>query len=72
MDQSAGSNQSGDDNPTLWSQQQALQLWKYFDGVGAADKNTMVTVESLLLGVLCSNQYSSFSTPIHHQAWARD
>jgi hypothetical protein len=25
-------------------------LWKYFGGVGAADKNTMVTVESLLLG----------------------
>lgn len=51
MDQSAGSNQSGDDDPTLWSQQQALVLWKYFDGMGAADKNTMVTGESLLLGV---------------------
>ena len=35
---------------TLWEEGQALELWKYFGGVGAADKNTMVTVESLLLG----------------------
>jgi hypothetical protein len=51
MDQSAGSNKSGDDNPTQWSQQHALELWKYFDGMGATDKNTMVTVEALLLGL---------------------
>jgi hypothetical protein len=38
------------DDPTQWSEGQALELWKYFGGVGAADKNTMVTVESLLLG----------------------
>jgi len=25
-------------------------MWKYFGSVGAADKNTMVTVETLLLG----------------------
>jgi hypothetical protein len=34
-----------------WRDDYALELWKYFGGVGAADKNTMVTVESLLLGV---------------------
>jgi hypothetical protein len=33
-----------------WGENQAMELWKYFGGVGAADKNTMVTVESLLLG----------------------
>ncbi len=33
-----------------WEEDQALELWKYFDGVGGADKNTMVTVVSLLLG----------------------
>jgi hypothetical protein len=57
MDQSAGSNKLDDDNPTnptLWSQQQALELWKYFDGMGATDKNTMVTVESLLMGFLAA------------------
>jgi hypothetical protein len=41
-----GSEQGG----MHWSEGQAIELWKYFGGVGAADKNTMVTVESLLLG----------------------
>jgi hypothetical protein len=34
-----------------WTENEALDLWKYFGGVGAADKNTMVTVETLLLGI---------------------
>lgn len=42
-------NPNTDDGP-YWSEPQAMELWKYFGGVGAADKNTMVTVESLLLG----------------------
>jgi hypothetical protein len=54
MDQPESSNKSADDHPTIWSQQQALELWKYFDGMGATDKNTMVTVESLLLGFLAA------------------
>jgi hypothetical protein len=29
---------------------QDLELWKYYAGAGGADKNTMVTVTSLLLG----------------------
>jgi hypothetical protein len=40
----------GPEDPTLWGEVPALELWKYFGGVGAADKNAMVTVESLLLG----------------------
>jgi hypothetical protein len=36
-------------DPGTWTEEQALELWKYFGGVGAADKNTMVTVETLLL-----------------------
>jgi hypothetical protein len=35
---------------TSWGPEQAIELWKYFGTVGAADKNTMVTAESLLLG----------------------
>ena len=38
------------DESAQWSEPQALDLWKYFGGVGASDKNTMVTVESLFLG----------------------
>lgn len=49
MDPSVTSTRSGN-NPTQWSEDQAIELWKYFGGVGAQDKNTMVTVESLLLG----------------------
>src|SRR5262245_26567816 len=40
-----------EDHGNDWSPSEALELWKYFAGVGAADKNTMVTVESLLLGI---------------------
>jgi hypothetical protein len=37
------------DDPATWTEDQALELWKHFGGVGAADKNTMVMVETLLL-----------------------
>jgi hypothetical protein len=48
MEQPTSSPGSGD-QANAWSEDQALELWKYFGGVGAADKNTMITVESLLL-----------------------
>jgi hypothetical protein len=57
-DQLPGSNKSDDEHSTLWSQQQALELWKYNNGLGATDKNTMVTVEAFatsLARVLSSN-----------------
>ena len=47
MTQTTPSSQS--DDPARWSEADALELWKFFGGVGAADKNTMVTVETLLL-----------------------
>lgn len=47
MTETTPSSQS--DDPARWTEAQALELWKYFGGVGAADKNTMVTVETLLL-----------------------
>ncbi len=50
MDSSAASAGSGDNSPSRWSDDQAIELWKYFAGVGAQDKNTMVTVGALLLG----------------------
>lgn len=50
MDSSAASAGSGDNSPSRWSDDQAIELWKYFGGVGAQDKNTMVTVGSFLLG----------------------
>ena len=34
-----------------WTESEALELWKYFGSVGSADKNTMVTVVSWLLGL---------------------
>lgn len=49
MEQPGNSNSAGDDGSS-WTEPQAMELWKFFGGVGAADKNTMVTVESLLLG----------------------
>ena len=33
-----------------WTPDQALEAWKHFASVGGADKNTMVTVASWLLG----------------------
>jgi len=32
-----------------WTPDQALELWRHYAGVGGADKNTMVTIASLLL-----------------------
>ena len=32
-----------------WTENQALELWRHYAGVGGADKNTMVTIASLLL-----------------------
>jgi hypothetical protein len=48
MEQTENTPGSGD-QANAWCENQALELWKYFGGVGAADKNTMITVESLLL-----------------------
>jgi hypothetical protein len=39
------------DDGKEWTEIEALELWKYFGGVGAADKNTMVTVQSVLLPI---------------------
>lgn len=51
MDSSdAASAGSGDNSPPRWRDDQAIELWKYFGGVGAQDKTTMVTVGFLLLG----------------------
>ncbi len=50
MQQPKCANTTADDGPP-WSEEYAMELWKYFGGVGAADKNTMVTVETLLLGL---------------------
>lgn len=49
MQQPRNPNVTSDDGPP-WTEDEALELWKYFGGTGTADKNTMVTVESLLLG----------------------
>ncbi|MFM0144933.1 hypothetical protein [Paraburkholderia sp. RL18-085-BIA-A] len=49
MSESMNSAASGDDE-TPWEERQAMELWKYFGSVGAADKNTMVTVEAFLQG----------------------
>lgn len=40
-----------DKEKALWSEAEALELWKYFGSTGTADKNTMVTVVSWLLGL---------------------
>lgn len=37
MDESVGATGSGDDG-TVWSEGQAIELWKHFSGVGTADK----------------------------------
>src|SRR3972149_4465382 len=51
MKQSGKPNAPEDDKSNApWSEMQALELWKHFGSVGTQDKNTMVTVESLLLG----------------------
>ena len=36
---------------TQWTDAQALELWKYFGEMGAKDKNTMVSVQSMLMPV---------------------
>ena len=44
-------NPEGSHDQKTWEPEQALQLWNHFASVGAADKNTMVTVASWLLGL---------------------
>ena len=51
MQQTTLPTASGDESNALWDPEEAIELWKYFGGIGSADKNTMVTVESLLLGI---------------------
>jgi hypothetical protein len=51
VDMSEVKNPEGSDHQKTWKPEQALQLWNHFAGVGAADKNTMVTVASWLLGL---------------------
>jgi hypothetical protein len=47
MRQSTNDNAGDNDKSKApWDRDQALELWKYFGSVGAADKNTMVTVVS--------------------------
>lgn len=53
MEQATRSTES-DDEGKVWSESQAMELWTYFGGVGATDKNTMVTVGSWLLGFSAS------------------
>jgi hypothetical protein len=44
-------NESNNSDPSQWTEQQAIDLWKYFGTVGAADKNTMVAVAGFLLSL---------------------
>jgi hypothetical protein len=63
MDESTDSTRSVDDG-SVSSQEQAIELWKYFGGVGGGDKNTMVQVCNWLLGFSVAIVAFAFGTKL--------
>jgi hypothetical protein len=50
MEQPTISNPTDEKRNKPWSEGDAIELWKYFGGIGGGDKNTMVLVCNWLLG----------------------